>query len=162
METLKSEIKKIGSLTLFFLVGYGYILLLMKLFLLDEYSIDSYVLSKAIISALVSAKAVAIMDMTPWLNRFSQSPRYINVLYKTSLYTSAVLIIGIIEDLFHSYHQTKALKSALALFIETRHFSHFFAVILSVSMIFLIHNIFKELDNYVGKGNLTKFFLNRP
>jgi hypothetical protein len=162
MQALKHEIKKIGSLALFFFIGFGYILLLMKLFLKDEYSIDTYILSKAIIGALVAAKAVAIMDMTPWLNRFDQSPRYISVLYKTSVYTFAVLIIGVIENLFHAYHQTKGIAPAIAMFIETRHFSHFLAVTLCVSIVFLIHNIFKEIDEYLGRGSLRKFFFNRP
>lgn len=157
MEKLKEELKKIGSLSLFFLVGFGFILLMMKL-LLEQYEINTYVFSKVIISALVAAKAVAIMDMTPLLNRYGQSPRYINVLYKTFLYTLAVLIISFIENLFHAYKETKAIGGAIELFLETRHLSHFLAVTLCVSVIFLIHNIFQEIDNYLGKGNLSKLF----
>ncbi|WP_373478342.1 hypothetical protein [Geminocystis sp.] len=157
MEKLKEELKKIGSLSLFFMIGFGFILIMMKLFL-DQYDINIYVFSKAIISSLVAAKAVAIMDMTPILNRYAHSPRYINVLYKTFLYTVAVLVISMIENLFHAYKETKAIGGAIELFLETRHFSHFLAVTLCVSMIFLIHNIFQEIDNYLGKGNLSKLF----
>jgi hypothetical protein len=161
MEKIKEEIKKIGSLAIFFLIGFGFILVVMKLFL-KEYDITAYVFSKAIISALVAAKAVAIMDMTPLLNRYAESPRYIQVLYKTFLYTCAVFVIAVIENLFHAYKETKALGSAIELFLETRHFSHFLAVTLCISVIFLIHNIFQEIDNYLGKGNLTKLFFDRP
>jgi hypothetical protein len=160
MEKLKEELKKIASLSLFFMIGFGFILVLMKL-LLDQYEIDVYVFSKVIISSLVAAKAVAIMDMTPILNRYAHSPRYIEVLYKTFLYTFAVLVISFIENLFHAYRETKAIGGAIELFLETRHFSHFLAVTLCVSMIFLIHNIFQEIDNYLGKGNLTKLFFNQ-
>ncbi|MEY3827770.1 MAG: hypothetical protein RLZZ148_2591 [Cyanobacteriota bacterium] len=76
MQGLKRELKKIGSLAIFFFIGFGYILLVMKLFL-KEYSINSYVLSKAIIGSLVAAKAVAIMDITPLIKRFDRSSSFI-------------------------------------------------------------------------------------
>ncbi|MGV2391392.1 MAG UNVERIFIED_CONTAM: hypothetical protein LVR29_34655 [Microcystis novacekii LVE1205-3] len=55
MEALKKEFKKIGSLTLFFFLAFGYILLIMKLFL-EEYSITTYVLGKAIVGAILCGK----------------------------------------------------------------------------------------------------------
>lgn len=161
MESLKRELKKIGSLSLFFFIGYGYILLIMKL-LLKEFSVDVSIFAKVVIYALVSAKSVAIMDMTPWMNRFDESPRYLQVLYKTAVYTFAVFVLSLIENLFHAYHETKALGSALMLFLETRSFDRFLAILLCVSTVFLIHNIFQELDSYLGKGNLSKFFFKPP
>lgn len=161
MQTLKHELKKIGSLSLFFFIGFGYILLMMKL-LLKEYEINTYVLSKAIIGALVAAKAVAIMDVTPWVNRFHQSPRYIQVLYKTFLYTLTVLVLGAIEHIFHAYKETKAIGSAIATFIETRNLSQFLAITLCIGVVFLFHNILGEIDSYMGKGKLKKFFFDKP
>ncbi|MEA5532565.1 hypothetical protein [Crocosphaera sp. XPORK-15E] len=161
MQALKHEIKKIGSLALFFLIGFGYILLIMKLFL-KEYSIDSYILSKAIIGALVAAKAVAIMDVTPLINRFEKAPRYLSILYKTFVYTLAVVILGLVEHLLHAYHETKAIAPAFKSFIESENFYQFLAVILCISIVFLMHNIFREIDSYFGKGNLSKFFFDVP
>jgi fucose permease len=48
MEALKRELKKVGSLSLFFFIGYGYILILMKLFL-KEFSVDVSIFTKAVI-----------------------------------------------------------------------------------------------------------------
>jgi hypothetical protein len=161
MQALKHEIKKIGSLAVFFLIGFGYILLIMKLFL-KEYSIDSYVLSRAIIGALIAAKAVAIMDATPLINRFEQAPRYLSILYKTFIYTLAVVILGVIEHLLRAYHETKAIAPAFKSFIASENLYQFLAVMLCISIVFFIHNIFKELDIYLGRGNLSKFFFDVP
>lgn len=161
IQALKHEIKKVGTLALFFLIGFGYILLIMKLFL-KEYSIDTYIFSKAIIGALVAAKAVAIMDVTPWMNRFEQSPRYLSILYKTFVYTLAVVILGVIEHLLHAYHETKAIAPAFKSFIASENFYQFMAVILCISIVFFLHNIFRELDTYLGKGNMNKFFFDVP
>jgi len=160
MQALKHEIKKLASLTLFFLISFGYILIVMKLFL-KEYSIDIYVLSKAFIGAIIAAKAVAIMDATPLLNRFKSSLRYLSVLYKTFVYSLAVLIIGAIEHLFHAYHKTKAIVPAIESFLNSRDFYQFLAVTLCIAIVFLIHNIFREIDIYLGKGSLMKFFFSR-
>jgi hypothetical protein len=67
-------------------------------------------------------------------------------------------VISIIEQLFHSYKETKALGSASELFLETRNFSHFLGAMICISIVFLIHNVFQEFDRYLGKGNLSKFF----
>ncbi|ACK66801.1 conserved hypothetical protein [Rippkaea orientalis PCC 8801] len=158
MERLKHEVKKIGSLTLFFLIGFSYILLITKLFL-KEYSINTYILSKAIVGSLIAAKAVAILDITPWINRFKQSPRYVSILYKTLVYTLAVIILGVIEHLLRAYHQTKALTLAFKSFIASENLYQFLAVILCISIVFLIHNIFQELDIYLGRGTLRNIFL---
>jgi hypothetical protein len=161
MQSLKCEIKKVASLSLFFFIGYGYILILMKLFL-KEFSVDVAIWGKAVIYAFISAKSVSIMNMTPWMNRFSQSARYLQVLYKTAVYTFAVLVLIVFENLFHAYQEAKALAPALTLFLETRSFNRFLAILLCVSTVFLIHNIFQELDYYLGKGNLSKFFFKPP
>jgi hypothetical protein len=161
MEALKRELKKVGSLSLFFFIGYGYIVIIMQLFL-KEFAVDVSVFTKVVVYALVSAKSVAIMDMTPWMNRFSESARYLQVIYRTSIYTFAVFVLTLIENLFHAYHETKALMPALTLFLETRNFDRFLGILLCVSTVFLIHNMFQELDQYLGKGNLSKFFFKPP
>ncbi|MGI0482514.1 hypothetical protein ACN4EE_17245 [Geminocystis sp. CENA526] len=160
-EKIKEEFKKLGSLTLFFLVGFAYILITTK-FLLAEYNIDITVFSKVIISALVAAKVVAIMDATPLINRYNNSPRYIRVLYKSAIYLGAVFLISFIEDIFHGYRQSGSLGGAIEIFIETRHFYHFLAVTMAVSLVFIIHNIFHEIDNYLGGGKLAKLFFDKP
>lgn len=161
MQSLRHEVNKIGSLSLFFFIGYGYILIITKLFL-KEFAVDVSIFAKVVVYALVSAKSVAIMDMTPWLNRFAESARYLQVIYKTAIYTFAVFVLSFLENIFHAYHQTKALSPALKLFLETRSLNRFLAILICVSTVFLIHNIFQELDRYLGKGNLSKFFFKPP
>jgi hypothetical protein len=76
----------------------------------------------------------------------------------TFLYTLAVLLLGVIEHLFETYRKAKTLAPAVESFFEPAHLYHFLAVLLCISIVFLIHNIFHELDSYLGKGNLKKIF----
>ncbi|BAQ60245.1 hypothetical protein GM3708_651 [Geminocystis sp. NIES-3708] len=45
-------------------------------------------------------------------------------------------MISVIENLFYTYKETKAIGGAIELFLETCHFSYFLAVTLCVSVIF--------------------------
>lgn len=154
---LAKEIKEIAKVTLFFLISFGLILLLVKL-LLAEYSIDVYVLTKIIVGSLVAAKAVIIVDQLK-IVKSSHKPRYLIIAYKSFFYTLAVLIIGLIEKIFDGYKETKNLGSAISMMIQDRNMSHFFAVILCLAIVFSLYNIFDELNNYFGKGKLYKFFV---
>lgn len=55
IRVVTKEIKKVGLVTLFFLIGFGLILVLKKLFL-AEYSIEFTGLSKAVVGALPAQK----------------------------------------------------------------------------------------------------------
>jgi TRAP-type C4-dicarboxylate transport system permease small subunit len=161
MQALKHEIKKIGSLTLFFFLSFGYILLIVKLFL-KEYSIDSYVIGKALLGAIIAAKTVAILDATLKLEGLQNLPRYIGVLSRTSIYTLAALIIGSIEGFIEAYRGTRALPAAIIKFTQTESFYHILAVTLCLAVVFFLHNLWQEIDLSLGKGTLGKFFLSRP
>ncbi len=160
MDALKREFKKLGSLALFFLICFSYILLLIKLFV-EEYSIDVYVLSKAIVGALLAAKAVLIMNATRHIRRFQEATLYVVVLYKTSIYTIAVLILGALEGIFEKYHKTRSLAVSIREFFYSKNFSHVLAITLCVAVVFLIYNILNEIDIYIGKGKLLRLFFTK-
>lgn len=161
MRFLIHEIKKLSSLFIFFLIGFGYILLITKLYI-ETYDVNIYVFSRLIVAALVAAKAVVIIDATPLMAKFADSPRYIRLIYKSGIYTGAVLILGAIEGLIEKYHSTKALGPAIAEYFASRNFNRFLATVLSIGIIFFIHNIFREIEIIYGKGTVQKLFLEVP
>ena len=161
MNELIKEAKRLGRMSLFFFVCFCYIMLVLKL-LLEEYSINVYVLSKALIYSLFSAKSVLIMDATAMFNWLHRCPRYVGVIFKSFLYTLFALILGLLEGIIESYSKTKALIPAITNFINSRHFDHIFGIMLGVLVVFLIYNTLSEINAYLGKGILKKFFFSRP
>ena len=160
MEAIKKELKKIGYLALFFLLAFGYIILIMKLFL-EEYSITTYVLGKAILGAIIAAKTVVILDVALKLEWLENRPRYLSVLYRTFVYTLAALILGSIEGFLEAYRGTRVISQAMAKFWQRESFSQILAVTLCLAVVFCLHNLWQEIDRYWGKGTLRKFFLGR-
>ncbi|MEG3438302.1 hypothetical protein V0288_14325 [Pannus brasiliensis CCIBt3594] len=161
MQALKHEIKKLIPLTLFFFLSFAYILLIIKLFV-KEYSIDVNVVSKALLGAIIAAKTVAILDAVLKFDRLGEKPRYLAVLYRTSVYTVIALVIFLIEGFIEDYRGTKALPAAIARFSQTERFSHILAITLLVAVVFFVHNLWREIDRYLGAGNLKRFFLSSP
>jgi hypothetical protein len=89
------ELKEVGLVTIYFLFGFGIILTLKKLFL-AEYQIEVYAISVVVISALVAAKVVLILDHTRLGTRFAAAqPPGLAAIYKTLIYgIAAFFVIG--------------------------------------------------------------------
>ncbi|MBF2098001.1 MAG: hypothetical protein IGQ88_06455 [Gloeomargaritaceae cyanobacterium C42_A2020_066] len=61
IKAVAHEIRKLSSLFIFFLIGFGYIVLLATLFL-ESYEVNTYAFMRVIVTALLAAKAVMIID----------------------------------------------------------------------------------------------------
>lgn len=161
IKAIVHEVKKLSSLFIFFLIGFGYIVLLATLFL-ESYEVNTYAFMWVIVTALLAAKAVMIIDATPLMKQFRNYPRYISLLYKTAVYTFAVLILGTLEGVWEQYRANHAIGSAIAIFLETRNVNRFLGIVLSIGIVFLIHNIFHEMELILGKGSVKRLFLETP
>lgn len=155
---LGKEFKKVGILALFFTICFVYIFVVMNLFL-KTYSIDTYGISKVIVGSLFAAKAILILDKTPFINQFKQFPRYVHLFYKTLLYTTAVALMGILEGMIHGYGETHQWGDAFRIFLETKNLNSYIATNLCIGVVFFIYSIQTELEDKFGEGWMGKFFL---
>ncbi len=158
---LKHELKELAVPALYFFICFSLILLILKLFL-QNYSIEFFVLSKAALAAFLAAKAVLIGDQTGISKKRRSAPRYINVLFKTFIYTVITAILSILESLIEAFSKTKVFSTAISTAINEININHFLAIILLVSLVFLSYNIFDEINIYMGEGKLKKFFFSKP
>src|SRR5258708_3332014 len=81
---------------LFFFVAFLLQFLIIKL-AVAQFSISVTALSKALVGALLAAKAVLILDQTPLARKLERYRRVIAVEVKTLLYGLGVLLLGYIE-----------------------------------------------------------------
>lgn len=160
-ERIRHEVREIGLVTSFFLVWFLVFLFLKKL-ILAEYHIDIPILGTAIVGALVVAKVVVILDGTPVATRFRDSWVILHVLWRSASYTGFVLVVTIVERLFHAYRETGALRSAVVHLWETRDVHHALAMVIAVGMAFVVFNVASEIDRRLGEHGLRRFLLSRP
>ena len=97
---------------LFFLVGFLLLLLLIKLALADV-SVEMTPLSKAVVGALLAAKAALILDETPLARLLEHYRRIVVVAVKTFLYGAITLLLGYVEWILDALHRVRGFGAAL-------------------------------------------------
>jgi hypothetical protein len=159
-ERVRHEVRDIGLVTAFFLSWFLLFLSLKKL-VLAEYQIGVRVLGTALISALVVAKVVVILDKTPAAKRFRSSLVAIHVLWQSIAYTAVVLLVTLGERLFHAYRQRGNLGAAFTDLWISRDFHHGLATAISVGLAFVVFHGALEIDRRLGDGGLRRLFFSR-
>jgi hypothetical protein len=153
---VKNELRQVGLVTLYFMVCFGIVLTLKKLFL-AEYQIEFYALSGIIVAGLVAGKFVVVLDHTPLGHRFAADHRPgLAALYKTFIYTLGAFVVVAGEKLFHAYREHHGLASAMSAVWENRNWSLILAKVLCVGLAFLGYHLFVAADNRLGKGTLWR------
>jgi len=147
--------------TLYFLFCFGLVLTLMKLFL-AQYQIEFYGLSVVVVSALIAAKVVVILDKTPVGTRFAAGQRPgLAALYKTLIYTAATFLLIIGEQVFHAYRESGALGRAVSEVWAHRDRNVMFAKVICVGLAFAAYHLFVETDRRLGTGTLWRAIWDR-
>src|SRR6266852_6840255 len=96
---LLKEIKAIGLTTLFFAIWFGTMILLKRL-VLTQYDIQFRGLSVALISALVVAKVVILMEHVSLGRWVRQRPVAVDITLRLLLYTGGTFIVFMLEKAF--------------------------------------------------------------
>lgn len=159
-EKFKEEVRQVGIVTLYFLICFGMILLLKKLFL-AEYNIEFFGLSAAIIGSLVVAKVVVILDHTTIGNRFDAHPVYVHVLYRSLIYSFFVGLVVLIEHTFEARHEAGGFMAGFIDVITHRNDDKFWATFIFIFLSFVGYNIISAINDHLGEGELRRFFFSR-
>jgi hypothetical protein len=154
--TVTHELKQVGWVTLYFLIFFGLVLLLKKLFL-AEYRIEVYALSAAVIGALVAAKVVVILDKTRLGTRFDASHAVgVAALYKTLCYAGATFLVLLAEKLFHAYRAAGVFDQAVANVWRHRDWDIILAKVLVIGIAYAGYHLYAGVERRLGVGVLRR------
>jgi hypothetical protein len=154
------QIREVLPPTLFFAVGFNVVVLTTQLILAD-YLIHFANFLVVTLSALLVGKAVLLANAMPFFRRFDTAPIVQPILFKTTIYCVAVLLVRFLE------HVVKHLLAGGTLNgipdYVANHFSwnRFIAIQIWVFILFLIYTIAAELNSLFGSGELTKILFTR-
>jgi hypothetical protein len=158
---LRREFVAVWPAFLFFLVGFLILLLIIKL-ALATVSIEMSAVSKAVVGALIAAKAVLILDETPLTRRLEQSRRIIAVAVKTFLYGSVTLLLGYAERFVDAVRHEHSFDGALRYLIDQASMYRILSWATGVSLVFSIYFALFEINRRMGNGELKKLFFDSP
>ena len=161
LETFKKELITAGIATLYFLCVFLLIMLLKKL-LLAQYDISYFGLSAAVIGALIVGKVVVVLETIGASPRTESSHSPIaSVVYKTLVYSAAVLLVVAAEKTYHAYGETHGLAAALMHVWQGRERGHILATILCSGLALAGYNLFSAINRRLTKGKLDNWLIGR-
>jgi len=151
------ELKESILVSCYFFISFLVIILLKKLFL-AQYGIEFYGLSIAFLGALIVGKTVVILDKTTFGTLFKNSALYINVIWRSLIYSMMAFAVLYAEQIYHHYQHSGSLNSAIMERSSESDLDNFLATSVCIFLSFLLYNIFSEIDRKLGKGQLLKLF----
>jgi hypothetical protein len=158
---LRREFAAAFPVFLFFVVGFLFLLLFIKL-ALANFAIEMTALSKAVIGALFAAKAVLILDETPLARRLEHRRRIIAVAVKTLLYGTITLLLGYLERFLDALRRADSFDAAVRYMIDQANMYRMLSWVLGVSLVFALYFALFEIDKRMGEGELRKLFFDSP
>jgi hypothetical protein len=148
--------------TIFFLVGFNFIVLTTNL-LVAQYLIAVSNFMLATLAALVVGKAVLVANKMSLLRRYDRAPLIKPILYKTVFYWVVVFLVRLLERLVHFAAEGNSPGDFPSYLVTTFSWHRFSAISLWILALFLIYVTATEFSHLFGRGELRRLFLtSRP
>jgi hypothetical protein len=146
--------------TLFFAGGFVLIEFTTQL-ILDDYFVRFANFLVAIGAALLVGKAVLVANMLPFLRRFDHTPLFRPILFKTVIYSLAVMVVRVLEKFVGYWLHDGTFGGFPAFLVGQFTWHRFIAIQLWVFVLFLIYTAITDLNARLGQGELFDLFFIR-
>jgi hypothetical protein len=157
-EKLIHELRAVVLVTLFFAMWLG-ALMILKLFILEDYHIRLGGFSMVLIGALVLAKVVLILEHVPLGAWLRHQPVLVDVILRTIIFAFGTFVVILLEKAFESRHERGGFGPALMNVFQHRDMPHVWANTICVTGALLFYNLLAALNRHLGSGGLVKVFL---
>jgi hypothetical protein len=149
--------------TLFFFVGFNFIVFTTNL-LLADYGAAVFNFMVATVGALVVGKAVLVANAMPYIRRYDRAPLIRPILFKTVFYAVIVFLARLLERFVHySVVERNPPGDFPAYLMTAFSWDRFAAINLWIMALFLIYVTASEVARLFGREELWRiFFTSRP
>jgi hypothetical protein len=160
-QKLAKEIREVALTTLYFVLCFGVLVALKRLYL-AEYQIKFRGLSLAIVSALIVAKVVLVMEnvtLGQWIHSHAVA---LSLILRTLLYTVGVAVALLLERGFEARHEHGGFGASVVWVFQHRDMHHVWADTIVVGCALLGFNALSAMRRHLGEGQLHRVFLSPP
>ena len=149
--------------TIFFFVGFNFIVLTTNL-LVADYAVAVSNFMLATVAALIVGKAVITANAMPFLKLFDRAPLIQPILFKTAVYWIAVFLARLAERFVHfAVIERNRPGDFAAYLISTFTWHRFIAISLWILVLFLIYETASEFSQLFGPAEMRRLlFAYRP
>jgi hypothetical protein len=149
--------------TLFFFVGFNFVVFTTNLLLADHSATVGNFLV-ATLAALLVGKAVLVANAMPYISRYDRAPLIRPILFKTAFYSIIVFLVRLLERFVHftvvEHNRPRGFASYA---MSTFSWDRFLAINLWICVLFLIYVTASEVAHLFGRKELWRlFFTARP
>ena len=156
-QKLKHEIKTVGLVTLYFGCWLA-ILLLIKQLVLAEYQIEFRGMTNALVGALILAKVVIVLEHVPLGSWVRRQPAWIDVILRTALYASGVVVVLVLEKGLEGRHEYGGFVQSISTIWAHEDIHHLWVNVVVITSVLLIYNMFSVVRSHLGDGELLRIF----
>ncbi len=160
-QKLAHEFRVVVVTTLYFALWFGALVALKRL-LLADYQIQFRGLSLALVSALIVAKVVLLLEhvtLGQWVRNHAVA---VDVILRTLLYTVGVAAVLLLERGFEARHEHGGFGGGVAWVFQHRDMNHVWADAIAVGCALLGFNTLSAIRRHLGEGQLHRVFLSPP
>lgn len=157
---IRAEARQVGLVILYFFVAFLLIFTL-KMLYLAEHAIGFPAVAKALVGALLVGKVVVVLEKTAFGSRFRHHSVAVDVAYRSSLYTAAIMVVLSGERIYEGYGEAGHLVGAWSYALETADLMRFFGNLLGVYLAFVGYNLLSALATFMGRERLILFLFSR-
>lgn len=158
---LKKEAMEMAVLFLYFSFYYLIFIVLKKL-ILAHYHISFYGFGAAMLGALISAKAVLVIESSPLSKPLHKAAPFLKILYDTILYTTLALTFLYLEKIVELAHKEGTFRLAFFSVGQDDDVYLFSAMVGWAGLCFLGYAVFAAISRHLGPGKLVRFFFKPP
>jgi hypothetical protein len=160
LQKIKQEFLKALPPTIFFFFTFNVIAITSALMLRGHGIAISSILGATLL-ALVVGKVILFVDHIPFVNKFPDKPLIYNILWKTSLYMLAVLLVRYLQIFIPFLGEDGGAMEAHRHLMHEIVWPRFVAVHIWLVVLFFFYSVLVELVRVLGKERLVKLFFGR-
>jgi hypothetical protein len=157
-QKLLREARVVLVATLYFGICFGVLMALKRLYLAD-YEVKFRGLSLAVVSALVVAKVVLLMEHVTLGKWVRERAVIIDVLLRTLLCSVGVFVVVLLEKGFEGRHEHGGFGPAVVWICQHRDMNHVWADTIAIAGALLGFNALGAVRRHLGEGRLHRLFL---
>ena len=151
------EFREVLPPAIFFLIAF-HLLSVTRSLMLREYGLHPTAAAGATVGALLVAKVVLIADNLPLINRFPDKPLIYNVVWKTTVYVLAALVVHYLEQLVPVWWRVGNLATANDRLMEEIVWPHFWVIQLWLVVLLFMYCAIRELIRAIGPHEVKRMF----
>jgi len=114
------------------------------------------------VSALLLGKAVLVVDLLPFINRYPHKPLVYNIAWKTLLYVLVALLVHYLEHLVEFWRATGGLVAGNQRLLAEIVWPHFWATQLLLGVLILLYCTMHELIRVLGRDTVSAILFDTP